>query len=183
MRSADFASAAKGTTCCRCVDCRRRALQHIWIDEAHAAEIARGISQPDVSWSSVTDEESRIQEIVDRPKEGRRVSEIKAELGAIMDKHVAVFRDEAGLNEALEVVRRLKEEAKTVWVDALSPTRTFTWYARPFSAICATDPRPVQHSKIGRRRRMAASSLRSRGTPSAAAPPRAWTSPSSRTGG
>src|SRR3954453_10800361 len=83
----------------------------------HAAEIARGVSQPDVPWSVVEDEESRIAEIVGRPKEGRRVSEIKAELGAIMDKHVAVFRDEAGLNEALEVVRRLKEEAKTVWVD------------------------------------------------------------------
>src|SRR4051812_17337295 len=83
----------------------------------HAAEVARSVSQPDVSWSVVEDEERRIKEIVDRPKEGRRVSEIKAELGAIMDKHVAVFRDEAGLTEALEVVRRLKEEAKTVWVD------------------------------------------------------------------
>jgi succinate dehydrogenase / fumarate reductase flavoprotein subunit len=83
----------------------------------HAAEVARSVSQPDVPWSVVEDEERRIKEIVDRPKEGRRVSEIKAELGKIMDKHVAVFRDEAGLNEALEVVRRLKEEAKTVWVD------------------------------------------------------------------
>jgi succinate dehydrogenase / fumarate reductase flavoprotein subunit len=83
----------------------------------HAAEVARGVAQPEVSWSSVDDEERRIREIVDRPKEGRRVSEIKAELGKVMDKHVAVFRDEAGLNEALETVRRLKEEAKTVWVD------------------------------------------------------------------
>src|SRR4051794_38494776 len=83
----------------------------------HAAEVARGVGQPDVSWSVVDDEERRIKEIVDRPKEGRRVSEIKAELGRTMDKHVAVFRDEAGLQEALEIVRRLKEEAKTVWVD------------------------------------------------------------------
>ena len=30
---------------------------------------------------------------------------------------MAVFRAEAGLNEALETVRRLKEEAKDVWVD------------------------------------------------------------------
>ena len=34
-----------------------------------------------------------------------------------MDEHVAVFRDEAGLQQALEVVQRLKEEAKNVWVD------------------------------------------------------------------
>jgi succinate dehydrogenase / fumarate reductase flavoprotein subunit len=83
----------------------------------HAAEVARAVTMPDVPWSVVEDEERRIREIVDRPKEGRRVSEIKAELGRVMDKHVAVFRDEAGLNEALETVRRLKEEAKTVWVD------------------------------------------------------------------
>src|SRR6478735_5347946 len=82
-----------------------------------AAERARGVSQPDVSWSVVEDEDRRIREIVGRPKEGRRVSEIKAELGRTMDEHVAVFRNEQGLNEALEVVRRLKEEAKTVWVD------------------------------------------------------------------
>ena len=34
-----------------------------------------------------------------------------------MDKYVAVFRDEAGLGTALETVRRLKEEAKTVAID------------------------------------------------------------------
>src|SRR3954454_12545335 len=83
----------------------------------HAAEVARGVRQPEVSWSVVEDEERRIREVVDRPKQGRRVSEIKAELGKVMDDYVAVFRDEAGLNEALETVRRLKEEEKTVWVD------------------------------------------------------------------
>jgi len=82
-----------------------------------AANVARGVSQPTTSWSSVTDEETRIREIVGRPKQGRRVSEIKAELGATMDKHVAVFREEAGLQQALEVVQRLKEESKSVWVD------------------------------------------------------------------
>ena len=48
-----------------------------------------------------------------RPAAAGACREIKAELGATMDKYVAVFRDEAGLHEALEVVRRLKEEAKT----------------------------------------------------------------------
>ena len=49
-----------------------------------------------------------------RERTGRRVSEIKAELGATMDKYVAVFRDEDGLSQGLEIVRRLKEEAQTV---------------------------------------------------------------------
>ena len=60
---------------------------------------------------------AQAQEIVGRERTGRRVSEIKAELGATMDKYAAVFRDEAGLKEGLEIVRRLKEEAKTVAID------------------------------------------------------------------
>jgi succinate dehydrogenase / fumarate reductase flavoprotein subunit len=83
----------------------------------HAATVARAHNPADASWSNVTDEEARIAELVGRPKDGRRVSELKAELGATMDKYVAVFRDEAGLQTALEVVQRLQEEAKSVWVD------------------------------------------------------------------
>jgi succinate dehydrogenase flavoprotein subunit len=83
----------------------------------HAATMARSTAEADASWSSVEDEDRRIREIIERPKNGRRVSEIKAELGATMDKYVAVFRDEAGLQTALEVVHRLQEEASSVWVD------------------------------------------------------------------
>src|SRR3954454_2479014 len=48
---------------------------------------------------------------------GRRVSEIKLELGQAMDAKVAVFRDEAGIQEALETVRRLKQEAESAYID------------------------------------------------------------------
>ena len=72
---------------------------------------------PEPSRASLDDEAKMIRDLVGRDRSGRRVSEIKRELGATMDKHVAVFREEAGLQEALEVVQRLKEEAKTVWVD------------------------------------------------------------------
>jgi succinate dehydrogenase / fumarate reductase flavoprotein subunit len=34
-----------------------------------------------------------------------------------MDKHVAVFRDEEGLKQALEIVKRLKEEAGSCYID------------------------------------------------------------------
>src|SRR3954465_10022627 len=83
----------------------------------HAAGAGRGMPMPDPSRSSMQDEENRIRKIVDREGTGRRVSELKAELGETMDKDVAVFRDEDGLNTALEVVRRLQEEAETVAVD------------------------------------------------------------------
>jgi succinate dehydrogenase / fumarate reductase, flavoprotein subunit len=45
------------------------------------------------------------------------VSEIKDELGAMMNDKCAVFRDQAGLTEAHDIIRRLKEEALTAYID------------------------------------------------------------------
>jgi succinate dehydrogenase / fumarate reductase flavoprotein subunit len=84
---------------------------------AHAAHAIKGLPVPEPSRESLQAEERVIESIVGRDRSGRRVSEIKAELGEAMDKYVAVFRDQAGLNTALEIVRRLKEEAQTVAVD------------------------------------------------------------------
>jgi succinate dehydrogenase / fumarate reductase, flavoprotein subunit len=72
---------------------------------------------PEPSHAHVTDEERGIAAIVGRNSGPRRVSELKAELGRTMDRYVAVFRDEGGLRDALEIVRRLKEEAKDVSID------------------------------------------------------------------
>jgi succinate dehydrogenase / fumarate reductase flavoprotein subunit len=83
----------------------------------HAAQAVHGMGMPQPSRSSLQDEERTIEAIVNRDGSGRRLSELKAELGATMDKYVAVFRDEAGLNTALEIVRRLMEEAQSVAID------------------------------------------------------------------
>ncbi|MEX2194121.1 MAG: FAD-binding protein [Thermoleophilaceae bacterium] len=83
----------------------------------HAARMARGMAIPEASEAALADEERTMREIVGRERTGRRVSEIKRELGQTMDRHVAVFRDDAGLQTALEIVRRLEEEAKTVAID------------------------------------------------------------------
>src|SRR5215213_6830895 len=83
----------------------------------HAANAVKGLAMPEPTRSSMQEEQRRIEAIVGRDGTGRRVSELKAELGATMDKYVAVFRDEEGLRIALENVRRLKEEAQDVSVD------------------------------------------------------------------
>jgi succinate dehydrogenase / fumarate reductase flavoprotein subunit len=83
----------------------------------HAAGIAKTKRVPDADYGFLADEERGLQEIVSRERTGRRVSEIKAELGATMDKYAAVFRDEDGLRQGLEIVQRLKEESKTVAID------------------------------------------------------------------
>jgi succinate dehydrogenase / fumarate reductase flavoprotein subunit len=83
----------------------------------HAARVAKGLNMPSASEAVLADEENEVKEIVRRDGEGRRVAEIRGELGATMDEYVAVFRDEEGLRTAQEIVARLKEEAKTASID------------------------------------------------------------------
>jgi succinate dehydrogenase / fumarate reductase flavoprotein subunit len=84
---------------------------------AHAAGHARNHKTPEISRTVVDDEARAIEAIVRRDRTGRRIAEIREELGQTMDKYVAVFRDEDGLLKAGEIVQRLKEEAKTVAID------------------------------------------------------------------
>jgi succinate dehydrogenase / fumarate reductase flavoprotein subunit len=83
----------------------------------HAAARAAGMPMPTPGDETRRRDEQMIASILARPKAGRRISEIKDELGATMNKHVAVYREQAGLQEAHEVVRRLKEEAQSAYVD------------------------------------------------------------------
>jgi len=83
----------------------------------HAAARSRSMAMPNVSDAALHRDAEMIQQIIARPAVGRRMSEIKDELGTTMNEHVAVFRDEAGLTRALEVVVRLKEEARSAAID------------------------------------------------------------------
>jgi succinate dehydrogenase / fumarate reductase, flavoprotein subunit len=88
----------------------------------HAARRAQSIPMPNAADTQLREDVAMIDAILAREKNGsptrpRRVSEIKQELGAIMNQHVAVYRDAAGLQQAHEVVTRLKEEAKSAYVD------------------------------------------------------------------
>ena len=82
-----------------------------------AAKLAAGRGQARVARSLLDDERQRIEAIIGRERSGRRISEIKAELGTTMDAKVAVFRDEEGIQSALDTVRRLKQEAEGAWID------------------------------------------------------------------
>jgi len=84
----------------------------------HAASVAHGTKMPEPPASArLLDEAAWIDGIIGRPHEGPRVSEIKDELGVTMNQNCAVFRDEERLQKQLEIVRRLKEESKTAWID------------------------------------------------------------------
>ncbi|MFP5363079.1 MAG: FAD-binding protein [Thermoleophilia bacterium] len=83
----------------------------------HAARRARTLAMPQAPASRLSADIDMIGEILDRPRDGRRVSEIKRDLGETMNEYVAVYRDEEGLKAAHEIVLRLKEQAATAYVD------------------------------------------------------------------
>jgi succinate dehydrogenase / fumarate reductase flavoprotein subunit len=83
----------------------------------HAAHRAASMPMPEVSDARLREDADWIDEIISRDRTGRRISEIKDELGTELNKTVAVFREQAGLEHALEMVKRLKEEAKTAYID------------------------------------------------------------------
>ncbi len=83
----------------------------------HAATRARARPATRVPLARLSDDQRELEAIIARPRVGRRISEIKDELGTTMNRHVAVFREEDGLRRAHGTVRRLKEEAATAYVD------------------------------------------------------------------
>jgi succinate dehydrogenase / fumarate reductase flavoprotein subunit len=84
----------------------------------HAARRALGMPMPQPAHSALAAEQQAIDGILRRSDTGgRRVSAIKDELGTVMNEKCAVFRDEAGLREAYDVVQRLKEEAEVAAID------------------------------------------------------------------
>jgi succinate dehydrogenase / fumarate reductase flavoprotein subunit len=83
-----------------------------------AARRAGAMAAPRVdAGARLREEAEMIDAIISRPHEGRRVSEIKAELGETMNSHAAVFRDDQGLSSALETIGRLREQADAAWID------------------------------------------------------------------
>jgi succinate dehydrogenase / fumarate reductase, flavoprotein subunit len=84
----------------------------------HAAARAASMGLPELdARPRVRADTDMIESIIARPHEGRRVSEIKNELGEAMDRDVAVFRSQDGLERARETVARLKEESAAAWID------------------------------------------------------------------
>ncbi|HWF31400.1 MAG TPA: FAD-binding protein, partial [Solirubrobacteraceae bacterium] len=84
----------------------------------HAAARAAAMAMPEIdTQAQLRRDQETIDAIIARPRDGRRVSEIKDELGELMNKYAAVFRDEQGLQTARETLARLREEAGKAWID------------------------------------------------------------------
>ena len=83
-----------------------------------AASRAKGVEVGAPSSAALSDGERQIAELLSHEKgNGPRISELRRELGETMDRHVAVFRDQAGIQKALETVKRLQEALPRAYVD------------------------------------------------------------------
>ena len=82
-----------------------------------ATAFGRTVDAPSVPERVIEDERSRLQDVLDRPKNGDRVAQIRWDLGISMDKNVAVFRNAEGLEEQREEVAKLKERYAKVAID------------------------------------------------------------------
>ncbi len=85
----------------------------------HAAARAKAIDRPLAPRAALAEEAARIDAILGRSADdgGRRVAEIRHEMSVEMDRNLGVFRDAEGIQSALDVVKRLKEEVKSVYID------------------------------------------------------------------
>ena len=84
----------------------------------HAAERSKSMRMPSIDpMPKLREDVAHIDAIIAREHGGRRISEIKNELGVAMNDHAAVFRDEEGLQTCLEIIQRLREEADSAWID------------------------------------------------------------------
>jgi succinate dehydrogenase / fumarate reductase flavoprotein subunit len=83
----------------------------------HAANAGKGIAMPSPSRDRLEEEDKMISDVVGRERTGRRIHDIKLELGTTMNDYAAVYREDEGLKKAHEVIERLREEAKTTATD------------------------------------------------------------------
>jgi succinate dehydrogenase flavoprotein subunit len=83
-----------------------------------ASSLAKRQRPRPASQAILSDERRRIADILGRERgSGKRVAEIRHEMSVAMDRFIGVFREAAGIEAALETIRRLKEEAQSAYID------------------------------------------------------------------
>jgi len=84
----------------------------------HAAEAARNADYVEFNVDqAVKNEEKRIQELLDRPQNGDRIASVRLGMGESMNRNLAVYRNEEGMQETLGDLVELQKRYETVPVD------------------------------------------------------------------
>ena len=75
----------------------------------HASDLAKSRSLSSIDEGAGDTDRQAIQNMLDRQGSGELFGNIRLQMGQTMNKHLAVFRDEDGMQQALSKVRNLKE--------------------------------------------------------------------------
>ncbi len=85
---------------------------------AHAARASRELEYMEFDVDEIVRrEQQRIQDILDRPQNGDRVGDVRLGMGQSMNRNLAVYRDENGMQETMHDLQGLKERYRSVPVD------------------------------------------------------------------
>ncbi len=82
----------------------------------HAADIARSKSHRDIDDSAADGQKGHVQRLLTNEKNGDMFGHIRFDLGSAMNEHLAVYRNQAGMESALETIRHLRERYQSVYV-------------------------------------------------------------------
>ena len=84
----------------------------------HAAEVSRNMGYKNFNVEAWAEsEEQRIRGMLERDQNGDRVAKIRLDMGNTMNRHMGVYRNEAGMKEALDDIKGLKERYSKVPVE------------------------------------------------------------------
>jgi succinate dehydrogenase / fumarate reductase flavoprotein subunit len=82
----------------------------------HAAEVAKSKSHAQLDDSAANGQKAGIQRLLDNEKNGDMFGQIRMDMGGAMNEHLAVYRDQSGMESALDTVRQLRERYRSVYV-------------------------------------------------------------------
>ncbi|MDA1215734.1 MAG: FAD-binding protein, partial [Chloroflexi bacterium] len=77
-----------------------------------AAAYAKDIADFSVTPSYLSDAEAHLKGLMDRPDNDDKTAALRMEMGEVMNQHLAVFRNEEGMQSALVKIKELKERYK-----------------------------------------------------------------------
>ena len=90
----------------------------------HAAEVAKSKSHGSVGDSAADGQKTNIQRLLDNEQNGGDMfGQIRQDMGGAMNEHLAVYRNQSGMETALDTVRQLRERYRSVYV----PDKGKTW--------------------------------------------------------
>ncbi len=90
----------------------------------HAAEVSRSKSHGSVDDTAADAQKANIQRLLDNEQNGGDMfGQIRQDMGGTMNEHLAVYRNQEGMETALDTVRQLRERYRSVYV----PDKGKTW--------------------------------------------------------